>query len=89
MADKPKDPKEWREWARAKLEELANNADEDKNRISAAIGLLRSLDAELAPLSRAADASPASPAQPKSRAYLEALAQEISSELESLDKKSH
>ena len=27
MADKPKDPKEWREWARAKLEELANRPD--------------------------------------------------------------
>ena len=89
MADKPKDPKEWREWARAKLEELANNADEDKNRISAAIGLLRSLDAELAPLSRAADASPASPTQPKSRAYLEAVRAECEAELGELDKKAH
>ena len=47
MSNQPRDPVEWREWARSKLQELAETCTQDRDRISASTALLDSLDAEL------------------------------------------
>ncbi len=88
MADAPKDPIELRAWVRGQLEELSKGAEADKDRIAASIGLLRSLDAEIAADQARVEPSPTPLSVKQDRAYLEAVRAELDAKLEKLDKDS-